>query len=231
MTWRAPERPRACAPGSRRSATARSRAPQPRLLELGLRGIVYLEVFGHDERTRALRGEPRPRRRRVLRPRAAGHLAARAVHVQHRALPRLREARSPARDASPRARRSWPTCGTAAARGRRSPSCSSSRTGARRSRHSQRRACSARRRSRHTACTSGETSWRCCATTTSQSHTARARTRCSAAASRPWASFARRACGSQSRPIARPRLRRSTCSRSSAPRSTPLGRGNGERTH
>ena len=51
--------------------------------ELGLRAIVYLEVFGRaaDEALAAVRGEARVRAAGAVGARAARHLAARAVHL------------------------------------------------------------------------------------------------------------------------------------------------------
>ena len=72
--------------------------------ELGLRAIVYLEVFGADpELTRvAVRRAPPPRA--GDRARAPRHLAARAVHLLARRLPLVPLARHPRRDASRRER-------------------------------------------------------------------------------------------------------------------------------
>jgi 5-methylthioadenosine/S-adenosylhomocysteine deaminase len=65
--------------------------------ELGLRGTIYLEVFGETDAPIAERFEPMRERvgRLALRRGSARHLAARAVHLHDRSLPGLRRAGAP----------------------------------------------------------------------------------------------------------------------------------------
>jgi cytosine/adenosine deaminase-related metal-dependent hydrolase len=85
-------------------------------------------------------------------------------------------------------------------------------------RHSQEQECSDRTSSPHTACTWPPTRSPCSQSTASASLTARARTRCSAAASLLSGPCARPASPSPSRRTALPRRRPSTCSTSCASR-------------
>ena len=74
--------------------------------DLGLRGTVYLEVFGTTNRPdpRAVRADARADRRSALRRRPPRHLAARAVHLHHRAVRGMRCSRASGRN-PPRGKR------------------------------------------------------------------------------------------------------------------------------
>ncbi len=72
--------------------------------DLGLKGTIYLEVFGPTDVSdpRAVRADAGAHRRRTLGRRAAGNLAPCAVHVHDRSLPSVGRARPSRRDASRR---------------------------------------------------------------------------------------------------------------------------------
>ena len=73
--------------------------------ELGLRAIVYLEVFGADPAAAERRFDGAPRAGRGDRARPDRHLAPRAVHLLARGLPLLPLARDPGRHPPRRERR------------------------------------------------------------------------------------------------------------------------------
>ena len=134
----------------------------------------------------ALRGEPRTRRRLVLRPRPARHLAARAVHGLAGAVRRLPRARPARRHASlrerGRGRLDAPRRGAVEARRRRARRRRPGRAG---SASSPTGACSGGGPWPRTASRSTTRRSLCSPSTASRSRTVRARTRSSAAASRP----------------------------------------------
>ena len=75
--------------------------------DLGLRGTIYLEVFGATDEPIRERFEPMRERiaERALRRRPARNLAARAVHLHDRAVRGMRRARASGRDPPRRERR------------------------------------------------------------------------------------------------------------------------------
>ena len=163
--------------------------------------------------------EKRERRRR--RARSSSASASRRTRRTRCSLDRLRgvrRARLPSGPTSPRARpRANGSC-TAAARWRRCATCSSSRRARPASACSPARACSAAHLvAAHCVHVDAEEIDAARRRRTSPSRTARARTRCSAAAIAPLAELRAPASGgSASAPTAPPRRRRSTCSRSCA---------------
>ena len=214
----------ACARGSRPSATASfSGAAARACAELGLRAIVYLEVFGATRRADRERFEPKRERIAARSRTTCGSASRRTRRTRARIelYAPLREARPAGRDAprGERRRARWLRDGQrrlASLRGdarRRRPA----RPGSARS---PRPACSTRTSSRRTASRPTPRRSSSSPSTTSPSPTARART-----AARLRRRAARRRCAppgsaSASAPTAPPRRRRSTCSRSCARRSS-----------
>ena len=223
----------ACAPGSRRSATAASRARRPsRRPQTGLRAIAYLEVFSSDGAgARAVPRVARADRARALGPRAPRRLAPRPVHVHDRRLSRLRRARPAAGDAfrrersgaglaRRRRRRLDPARGVprAACRGDRHPPA----RGARAARPAPARGPLRPRRREEIALLAAHGVGRRALPPLERVSRLRGRTAARAARRR------HRTC--RSRPTAPPRPRRSTSSRRSARRSSPHGRASAGRT-
>ena len=187
--------------------------------ELGLRAIVYLEVFGRDPAEAMQQFEEKAAyvASARLRPGPDRRVAARSLHLLDRGVRRVPGARRAGDDALQRepgrarlaaSRRRADEAGRAAAR--------STRTGRAGSGASPPPACSTRASSRRTASRSTPRRSACSPGTTSPSSIARARTRSSAAGSHRSPSCAPRASGSASAPTASPPCPRTTRSRSCA---------------
>ena len=112
--------------GSRLLVTARFGSAAAACAGLGLRAIVYLEVFGASESARALRGQSRAVADSFSDQVRLGISPHAPYTCCDRALPCLRRPGAPGRDAPRRERgRAGLPCQRATGPGRRSPSCSS----------------------------------------------------------------------------------------------------------